>query len=126
MPDSGWASTGPATNKTLLLALTPGPTMQASSRFLAPMTTMNPLLRTMRTVLPRPSFPDQLPSLLSLRAMTTRIAAALVPLSTQGNVIVAGDMPRALDSRVLGPVRLHEIWRWWRPVIQMGASSNGD
>lgn len=43
-----------------------------------------------------------------------------------GNVIVAGDLPRALDSRVLGPVRLNEIRGWWRPVIQIGASSNGD
>lgn len=43
-----------------------------------------------------------------------------------GNVIVAGDMPRALDSRVLGPVRLNEIRGWWRPVIQIGTSGNGD
>ena len=43
-----------------------------------------------------------------------------------GNVIVAGDVPRALDSRVLGPVRLNEIRGWWRPLIQMGSSSNGD
>ncbi len=43
-----------------------------------------------------------------------------------GNVMVAGDLPLALDSRVLGPVRLNEIRGWWRPVIQIGASSNGD
>lgn len=41
-----------------------------------------------------------------------------------GHVIVAGDMPRALDSRVLGPIRLHEIRGWWRPAIQVGASRN--
>ena len=33
------------------------------------------------------------------------------------SVIVEGDEPRALDSRILGPVRLDEIRGWWRPLI---------
>ena len=41
-------------------------------------------------------------------------------------MIVEGDVPHALDSRVLGPVRLHEIRGWWRPVIQAGARNDGD
>ena len=32
-------------------------------------------------------------------------------------VIVEGEGPRALDSRVLGPVRLDEVRGWWRPLI---------
>ena len=44
----------------------------------------------------------------------------------EGAVIVEGDEPRALDSRVVGPVRLHEIRGWWRPLIQWGAENNGD
>ena len=32
-------------------------------------------------------------------------------------VIVEGDGPRALDSRILGPVRLDEIRGWWRPLV---------
>lgn len=32
------------------------------------------------------------------------------------SVIVEGVAPRALDSRVLGPVRLDEIRGWWRPL----------
>ncbi|MXX88026.1 MAG: hypothetical protein F4213_07690 [Boseongicola sp. SB0677_bin_26] len=36
----------------------------------------------------------------------------------RGNsVIVEGDGPRALDSRILGPVRLDEIRGWWRPLV---------
>lgn len=41
-------------------------------------------------------------------------------------VMVEGDGPRALDSRVLGPVRMDEIRGWWRPLIQAGARSHGD
>ena len=43
-----------------------------------------------------------------------------------GAVIVEGDEPRALDSRVVGPVRLDEIRGWWRPLIRWGAGGNGD
>lgn len=41
-------------------------------------------------------------------------------------VIVEGDVPRALDSDALGPVRLDEIRGWWRPVIVAGARSDDD
>lgn len=56
MPDSGSVSTGLATTGTLLPTLAPGSAMQTSSRFSAPMTTLPPLLKTMRTVLPRHCF----------------------------------------------------------------------
>ena len=42
------------------------------------------------------------------------------------HVMVEGDGPRALDSRVLGPVRMDEIRGWWRPLIQAGAQGHGD
>ena len=73
--------------------------MQASSRFSAQMTTLTPLLKTMRTVLPRPSFPVQPPSPLSLRTMTTKITAALVPLSTRGDDARETDLPAAESVR---------------------------
>ena len=73
--------------------------MQASSRFSAPMTTMTPLMKTMRTVLPRPSFPVQPPSPLSLRTMTTGITSALVPLSTRGEETGETDLPAAESVR---------------------------
>lgn len=38
-----------------------------------------------------------------------------------GHVLVEGEGPRALDSRVLGPVRLDEVRGWWRPLIPEGA-----
>ncbi|MXX91186.1 MAG: hypothetical protein F4213_09285 [Boseongicola sp. SB0677_bin_26] len=41
-------------------------------------------------------------------------------------VIVEGDVPRALDSDALGPVRRDEIRGWWRPLILVGARSDGD
>ena len=41
-------------------------------------------------------------------------------------VIVEGDAARALDSGVLGPVRLDEIRGWWRPAILAGARNDGD
>ena len=41
-------------------------------------------------------------------------------------VIVEGDVPRALDSDALGPVRLDEIRGWWRPMILVGARNDGD
>ncbi|MYH58467.1 MAG: hypothetical protein F4145_10840 [Boseongicola sp. SB0675_bin_26] len=44
----------------------------------------------------------------------------------EGNVIVEGDGPRALDSRVLGPVRADEIREWWVPVLQFGATDHGE
>lgn len=40
-------------------------------------------------------------------------------------VIVEGDVPRALDSDALGPVRLDEIRGWWR-VILLQARNDGD
>ena len=44
----------------------------------------------------------------------------------RGNrIIVEGDGPRALDSSVLGPVRVDEIRGWWSPAIQFGAKRNG-
>ena len=42
-----------------------------------------------------------------------------------GHVIVEGDERRALDSRVLGPVRLDEVRGWWRPVMQTGRHDAG-
>jgi len=39
-----------------------------------------------------------------------------------GHVTVAGDGPRALDSRVLGPVRLDEIRGWWVPLARIGGA----
>lgn len=39
-------------------------------------------------------------------------------------VIVEGDAPRALDSRVLGPVRLTEVRGWWIPVLQTRAAGH--
>ena len=36
------------------------------------------------------------------------------------NVIVEGDGPRALDSRVLGHVREDEIRGWWVPLVLIG------
>ena len=42
------------------------------------------------------------------------------------HVMVKGDAPRALDSRILGPVRMDEIRGWWRPVIQYEARGHGD
>ena len=44
----------------------------------------------------------------------------------EGNLIVEGDEPRALDSRVLGPIRAAEIRGWWIPVLQFGATGHGD
>ncbi|MYG82086.1 MAG: hypothetical protein F4187_10160 [Gemmatimonadetes bacterium] len=43
----------------------------------------------------------------------------------EGHVIVEGDGPRALDSRILGPVRADEIRGWWIPVVQVGATGHG-
>ncbi|MDE0697211.1 MAG: hypothetical protein OXH76_15430 [Boseongicola sp.] len=43
-----------------------------------------------------------------------------------GNVIVEGDGPRALDSRVVGPVRADEIRGWWIPVLQFGTTDRGE
>lgn len=42
------------------------------------------------------------------------------------HIMVEGDGPRALDSRVLGPVRMDEVRGWWRPLIQAGARGHGD
>ncbi|MYI69779.1 MAG: hypothetical protein F4103_13900 [Boseongicola sp. SB0673_bin_14] len=42
-----------------------------------------------------------------------------------GHVIVEGDGRDALDSRVLGPVRLEEVRGWWVPVLQLGAADHG-
>ncbi|MYH58272.1 MAG: hypothetical protein F4145_09800 [Boseongicola sp. SB0675_bin_26] len=42
------------------------------------------------------------------------------------SVIVEGDAPRALDSRVLGPVRLDEIRGWWRPLVWTWGRRDGD
>ena len=44
----------------------------------------------------------------------------------EGCLIVEGDGPRALDSRVLGPIRTDEIRGWWVPVLQVGATDHGD
>lgn len=40
-----------------------------------------------------------------------------------GQLVVEGDGPFALDSRVLGPVSEDEIRGWWVPLVQ--ASGNG-
>ena len=34
-----------------------------------------------------------------------------------GSLTVAGDTPRALDSRYLGPIRRQDIRGWWVPLI---------
>ena len=43
----------------------------------------------------------------------------------EGHVIVEGDGPHPLDSRILGPVRLEEVRGWWVPVLQLGADGHG-
>lgn len=43
----------------------------------------------------------------------------------EGHVIVEGDGRDALDSRILGPVRLEEVRGWWVPVLQLGADGHG-
>ena len=48
-----------------------------------------------------------------------------IAVRRDGHVIVEGDEPRALDSRVLGPVRLDEVRGWWRPVMQAGRHDAG-
>ena len=44
----------------------------------------------------------------------------------KGQVIVEGDGPRALDSRILGPIRADEIRGWWVPLLQVEASGHGN
>ena len=41
------------------------------------------------------------------------------------HVIVEGDGLDALDSRILGPVRLEEVRGWWVPVVQLGTDGHG-
>ena len=39
---------------------------------------------------------------------------------TDGSLTVAGDTPRALDSRYLGPIRHNEVRGWWVPLLTEG------
>ena len=75
----------PGDDQNVVAGLGTGPGDAGVNPVFAPMTTVTSLLKTMRTVLPRPSFPVQPPSPLSLRAMTTRITAESAPLSTRGD-----------------------------------------
>lgn len=43
-----------------------------------------------------------------------------------GYVLVEGDGPRALDSRVLGPIRTDEVRGWWIPVLQLKSTGHGE
>ena len=59
--------------------------------------------------------------------MKRRTLIGDVPIQMrEGNVIVEGDGPRALDSRVLRPIRADEIREWWIPVLQAQAAGHGD
>ena len=47
----------------------------------------------------------------------TRILKRIVKRNTDGTLIVEGDTPNALDSRILGPITPSQIRGYWRPLI---------
>ena len=46
-----------------------------------------------------------------------RILKRIAERRPDGSLIVRGDSHRALDSRLLGPVKPQQIRAWWRPLI---------
>ena len=50
-----------------------------------------------------------------------RILKRLSGHPVDGQVLVLGDGPRAIDSDLVGPIQLEEIAGWWRPIVQTGA-----
>jgi len=46
-----------------------------------------------------------------------RILKRIAERRPDGSLIVRGDSPKALDSRLLGPVQPGQIRAWWRPLI---------
>ena len=55
-----------------------------------------------------------------------RILKRIAERQQDGSLIVRGDSPRALDSRLLGPVRPEQIRAWWKPFIQIGAAADAE
>ena len=51
-----------------------------------------------------------------------RILKRIAARAPEGHLIVRGDGPRALDSRILGAVHKDQIRGWWRALIQIGAA----
>ena len=49
-----------------------------------------------------------------------RILKRIAARAPDGHLIVRGDSPRALDSRILGAVHKAQIRGWWRALIQIG------
>ena len=48
-----------------------------------------------------------------------RILKRIAQRLPDGGLIVAGDGPNPLDSRIVGPVRPDQIRAWWRPLVQI-------
>ena len=48
-----------------------------------------------------------------------RILKRIAERRPDGSLIVRGDSPTALDSRILGPVQPEQIRAWWQPLIQI-------
>ena len=48
-----------------------------------------------------------------------RILKRIAERRPDGSLIVRGDSPKALDSRLLGPVKPDQIRAWWQPLIQI-------
>lgn len=55
-----------------------------------------------------------------------RIIKRIVLRIADGSLTVAGDTPRALDSRFLGPVHPDEIQGWWVPLLTEPAHAQKD
>ncbi len=48
-----------------------------------------------------------------------RILKRIAERRPDGSLIVKGDTPGALDSRVLGPVRRGDVRGWWMPLLRI-------
>ena len=46
-----------------------------------------------------------------------RVLKRIATRRPDGSVIVTGDTPTALDSRIIGPVARQDIRGWWRPLL---------
>ncbi len=46
-----------------------------------------------------------------------RVLKRIAERRPDGSLIVEGDTPGALDSRVLGPVRHEDARGWWKPLL---------
>ena len=53
-----------------------------------------------------------------------RILKRIAERRPDGSLIVRGDSPEALDSRLLGPVLQHQIRAWWKPLIQIDTAAD--